>query len=248
MQSITVETKMSDIQVVQTVLDFWDPYCASIYRSSTLNQIDEYDSYSFPILDLLRKNVSEYDIFQFLNQTQLTRGALSGDENESINRFFAWAFLQTWRRHQSKETNIRFLHIDSVQLPDDEFRLMSRLELLQQYLQQWDPLEASKHWLFGADTLNQYDEASIALDEAVASRNINEVCFALEVACLRIDDGIPFALENHSLNSENLQEKYHLHLIEKSKRHRDRANFLVELLGNAHNSVRRRVHSRKIKD
>lgn len=126
MQSKTIETKMSDLQVVQTVLDFWDPYCASIYRSSTLNQIDEYDSYSFPILDLLRKNASQDDLFQFLNQTELTRGALSGDESESINRFFAWAFFQTWQRHQSKETNIRRLHIDSVQLPDGEYRFMPR--------------------------------------------------------------------------------------------------------------------------
>lgn len=236
---------MSDLQVVQTVLDFWDPYSASIYRSSTLNQIDEYDSYSFAILDLLRASASQGDLFQFLNQTELTHGTFSSDENESINRFFAWSFLQTWQRHQSKESNIRCLHIDSVQLPDEEYRFMPRLELLQQYLQQWDPLEASKHWLFGADTLNRYDRSSIVLDQAVESRDIDEVCLALEAACLTEGDGIAFALENHSLERESLQERYHSHVIEKSKRHKDRAVLLMTLFNDPNRAVRRRIQPRK---
>ncbi len=236
---------MLDLQVVQTVLDFWDPYSASIYRASTLNQIDEYDSYSFPILDLLRTGSSHADLFRFLNQTQLTRGALSADENESINRFFAWAFLQTWQRNQSRETNIRRLHIDSVQLPEGEYRFMPRLELIQQYLQQWDPLEASKHWLYGADTLHRYDQPSIVLDEAVQRGNLEEVCLALEVACLAEGDGVAFALENYSLEKRTLQEHYHSHLVERSKRHQDRAEFLIKLLGDPNRVVRRRTQSRK---
>lgn len=241
MQTKTIETKMSDLQVVQTVLDFWDPYNASIYRSSTLNQIDEYDSYSFPLLDLLRTGSPHADLFQFLNQTELTRGALSADENESRNRFFAWAFLQTWQRHQSKDTNIRWLHIDTVQLPDGEYRIMPRRELLQQYLQQWDPLEASKHWLFGADTLNRYDKSSTALDEAVGNKDVDGVCLALEIACLTEGDGVAFALENHPLEQQPLQERYHSHLIERSKRHKDRADFLIALFSNPNRVVQRRI-------
>jgi len=241
MQTKTIETKMSDLQVVQTVLDFWDPYNASIYRSSTLNQIDEYDSYSFPLLDLLRTGSPHADLFQFLNQTELTRGALSADENESRNRFFAWAFLQTWQRHQSKDTNIRWLHIDTVQLPDGEYRIVPRRELLQQYLQQWDPLEASKHWLFGADTLNRYDKSSTALDEAVGNKDVDGVCLALEIACLTEGDGVAFALENHPLEQQPLQERYHSHLIERSKRHKDRADFLIALFSNPNRVVQRRI-------
>lgn len=241
MQTKTIETKMSDLQVVQTVLDFWDPYNASIYRSSTLNQIDEYDSYSFPLLDLLRTGSPHADLFQFLNQTELTRGALSADENESRNRFFAWAFLQTWQRHQSKDTNIRWLHIDTVQLPDGEYRIVPRRELLQQYLQQWDPLEASKHWLFGADTLNRYDKSSTALDEAVGNKDVDGVCLALEIACLTEGDGVAFALENHPLEQQPFQERYHSHLIERSKRHKDRADFLIALFSNPNRVVQRRI-------
>ena len=241
MQTKTIETKMSDLQVVQTVLDFWDPYNASIYRSSTLNQIDEYDSYSFPLLDLLRTGSPHADLFQFLNQTELTRGALSADENESRNRFFAWAFLQTWQRHQSKDTNIRWLHIDTVQLPDGEYRIVPRRELLQQYLQQWDPLEASKHWLFGADTLNRYDKSSTALDEAVGNKDVDGVCLALEIACLTEGDGVAFALENHPLEQQPLQERYHSHLIERSKRHKDRADLLIALFSNPNRVVQRRI-------
>jgi hypothetical protein len=88
MQSNTIKTKMSDRQVIQTVLDFWDPYFASIYGASTLSQIDEYDSYAFPLLDLLRKNGSQDDLLFFLNKTELVRGTLSRDENESRSRIY----------------------------------------------------------------------------------------------------------------------------------------------------------------
>lgn len=232
---------MSELQVVQTVLDFWDPYYASIYGSSSLSQIDEYDSYSFPILELLRKKASQDELFHFLNQTELVRGSFSRDENEARNRFFAWAFLQTWQRHQAKETNIRQLHIDTVQVPDGKYRFMPRLELLQQYLQQWDPLEASKHWLYGADTLGQYDQASLLLDQAVGNADGDEICLSLEFACLTKNDGISFALQNHRLAGESLQEEFHSHLIERSKRHRDRANLLMTIFRNPNPQVRRRI-------
>lgn len=244
MQSITIETKMSDLQVVQTVLDFWDPYSASIYRSSTLNQIDEYDSYSFPILELLRGNASFEDLRHFLIETELQKGRLSRDENYARNNFFAWALSQTWQRHASKETNIRRLHVDSVQLPDGDYRFVPRLELIQQYLQQWDPLRASKYWLFGADTLSQYDESSILLDQALEDRDVSDVCLALELACWKKDDGIAFALENYALEQSLMQERYNIHLVNRSTRHMKDAEHLMKLFSQTSRTVRRRIKPR----
>lgn len=245
MQIITVETKMSDLHVIQTVLDFWDPYGASIFRSSKLSQIDEYDSYSFPILDLLRKNASQDDLFSFLKQTKLVKGSLSFDENEARNKFFAWAIMQIWQRHQLKESNKRILHVDSVQFPASEYRIIPRLELLQQYLQQWDPVEKSKYWLYGADTISQYDEASLLLDKSIENAHFDEICFALECACITKSDGISFGLQNHRLKGQALQESFHSHLIETSKRHKKRASLLLTIFRDPHRQIKRRIQPRK---
>ena len=231
---------MSDLQVVQTLLDFWDPYGASVYRSSGLGQIGEYDYCAAPIRELLSKNSSEEDLFKFLHQTELAKGGLSRDENDARNRFFAWAFKQVWKTHQSKDTNIRRLHVESVQLPAEEYRIMPRLEILQQYLQQWDPLEASKYWLYGADTLSRYDEASLWLDEAIGSEDLAEVCLALQFASQGEGEGIGFAIENYGVEENVMQEKYQAYMLERSKRHEREAKELMRIFEEPSRSVRRR--------
>lgn len=245
MQNNTVKKKMSDLQVIQTVLDFWDPYRASIFRSSNLNQIDEYDSYSFPILELLRKNASQDELFLFLRKTELGKGLLSFEENEVRNKFFAWAFVQTWQKHQVIDSNMRIVHFDSVEIPDSEFRLIPRLELLQQYLQQWDPVKKSKYWLYGADTISYYDEASLLLDKSIENEIIDEICIALEFACINESDAISFALQNQILKAQVLQEAFHSHLMETSKRHQDRAKLLMSIFREPNRQIQRRNQPRK---
>lgn len=93
--------------------------------------------------------------------------------------------------------------------------------------------------------MSQYDEASLLLDQAIEKANLGEVCFALEVASLTKDDGVVFALEHHSVKSEGLQERYHTHLLERSKHHEDHAISLMTIFRKQTPKVRRRTQPRK---
>lgn len=230
---------MSNLAVVQRVLDFWDPNSVSYYTSYGPYNIDEYDSYSFDVLELLERNSSQAVLLKYLNDTRLTADRVDADEQEPRNRFFAWALEQTWLHQKLEGSNIRITDSDSLENNDGERRVLSRLELLQQYLQDWDPFKHSKHWLYGADSLRKYDPASLILDKAVDSADLSEIAVALARVSTSDAMKIGFCLDHHPIKGEALEEKFQAYLIERSKHYELPASYLLDTLSSGKRVTRR---------
>ena len=202
--------KMSDLAVVQRVLDFWDPLGTSLCSGGSLGQIDEYDDFSFQCLDMLKRGLSQAELCEYLNQIRFDFiGLKITDENEADNRFYAWALVQTWNRQLSNDSNMRLVDT-SVGFSDKQYkRRVSSLEIVQQILQDWDPLEKSKRWLFGADTLKHYDEmALMVLDVCEKKKGIDEICVVLQMITTSENDRVSFLLQNWANKEHVIEQKF----------------------------------------
>jgi hypothetical protein len=124
---------------------------------------------------------------------------------------------------------------------------MPRLELLQQYLQQWDILEKSMHWLCGANNLNHYDDVGLLLDRALAKADFNEICLALELARWSDDGKLSFMFYNHKYKDKRLQDEFEIRLRKGSKRNKNKAKILMALFRDPDQKVSRRVQPCKQK-
>ncbi len=201
---------MSDLAVVQRVLDFWDPLGTSLCSGGSIAQIDEYDAYSLQCLDMLKRGLSQAELCEYLNQIRFKFiGLKITDENEADNRFYSWALVQTWNRQLSNDSNLR-LTDTNIGFSDKQYkRRVSSLEIVQQILQDWDPLEKSKLWLFGADTLKYYDElALIVLDVCEKKKGIDEICVALQMVQNSENDKVSLLLQNWANKEHLIEQKF----------------------------------------
>ncbi len=223
------QKKMTDLEVIQRVLDFWDPLGTQLHSGGGLGQIGEYDSYSFEILDLLRQDTSEDRLTDFLDSVRFKSIGLERTQiSEAKNRFYGWALLQTWNRQSDKDSNFR-LTTDSQIASTEEWRRVSKLEILQKVLQDWDPLDYSKHWLYGADTLKSYDQSAQILHEAVETSDIKEICNIIELVSTTHGDKIGFLISNRNLKGVTLENAFTGSIVQKSERNSWLANNLIIL-------------------
>jgi hypothetical protein len=225
-----IKRKMSDLQVVHRALDFWDPMFADFF----FGQFDEYDSYGPPLLQMLRSQANEIEIAEKLHEIRFKKmDARRTDVFEAKNRFYAWAILQIWKRQQAPTSNIRI--VDSLIKHEMQGRRMiGDLELIQRRLEDWDPLELTKEWLCGADTLNIYDEyASRILNAIRAEVSTHDICIILEEAATSESDQISFCFDHPKLKGENLERSFAEEISKRASRNKDLASSIVSMVKSA---------------
>lgn len=213
---------MSDVQVVQRVLDFWDPLGASLYIGGSVGQIDEYDGYAFTIIEQLEANEPETIIRENLDRIRFENIGVSRKAKlKAENRYYAWVLKTVWENHRKSElNNLRVSEITNEKSRKDYLRIMPRLELFQQVIQSWDPWESSVAWQRGANTLNDYDDAALGLYEVISSNDgtMENICELLEAISYRENDKITFCIQNHKLKGEELENAFAIKVKQNSKK------------------------------
>ncbi len=151
---------MSDIEVIQRVLDYWNPLGIGGFREWSgggHNTIDEYDRYAFPIADYLLKKdqlgLNEYldDIqFSFMRNKKTT-------EAIAKTRYLSWCLTNVWKTQQRPDSNRRIVFDETRYLSDGAYRVVDEMDAIQGCLEMFDPLDQFPTWLHGEDTLCAYD-------------------------------------------------------------------------------------------
>ena len=224
---------MSDAQVIERLLDVWDPLMTGLLSGGGIGCIGEYEYYVPRVLKLLQNNCKEVglQLYRFFNDTGSELGAESSDINDAKNRFFAWSILQIWETHKKSYSNIRMVQVDEEPLLVTGKRKASVLEIIQQILQDWDPHAVTCHWLYGANTLGHYDSAALEIlslfENGGNDRIISEY---LESLSYTEREKIGFCFENMSLSEEHLEKQFQKKIAENAYRNSNIVMLLREIL------------------
>ena len=163
-----IKVKMSDAQVVQQVLNLWNPF--------DWGQFDEYTGYVFPIIDLLKNKSSEGKISKYLEHIRFnTMESTSMEKSLALPEidFYSWSLKRVWESQLSPSTNIRLV-TDVCDKPNEK-RKITPLEKIQYALISHDCFREIKYWLYGADNLSIYDQWAIDLLELLPACNSSEL-------------------------------------------------------------------------
>ena len=217
--------KITELQVVQRVIDFWNPL-AAFDTPVQIQQQDEYDDYGLPLLQLLRANAMEEDITEKLNDIRFGDMGIKRNEFlEADNRFYAWALLQTHKRHLIDKYSNILIAEESIESKKQGYRIVTALQMIQQELQDWDPLKFSRAWLRGADTLNQYDDSAIAILNLIRTGGSHEdVCLLLEKTTWSDSTKLVFCIENGRRERSVPLEAFNKELLQRAPNHAYRAS------------------------
>lgn len=210
----TIKNKMTNLEVVQRTLDFWDPLGASIFSGGAVTQIDEYDRYAVEACKLLTYGTTESTLRSYLDEIRFKKMGLKRNEKSAAeNRFYAWSLLQVWETQQCPDSNLRLVDARPRDTSPDGRLSVPHLRLVQMCLEEWDGKQIVKDWLWGADTINAYDEASIQILKLLQmGSSVETLAEAFGWIHFSQDDSVVFFLENPGSSEEQVRSRISKHI------------------------------------